>query len=69
MDKRFLLPVALAAGIASLIVVTEIFAGTEVKDVIRFENKAYKKHKRPITVFNHRIHQDDYSKKYTEFYK
>lgn len=69
MNKRFLLPVALAAGIVSLIAAAGIFAGTEVKDVIRFENKAYKKHKRPITVFNHRIHQDDYSKKYPEFYK
>jgi cytochrome c553 len=68
MNKRFLLPVTLAAGIASLIVVTEIFAVTEVKDVIRFENKAYKKHKRPITVFSHRKHQDDYSEKYPEFY-
>ena len=68
MNKRYLLPVVLAAGIGSLIAATEIFAGTEVKDVIRFENKAYKKHKRPITVFNHRIHQDDYSEKYPEFY-
>ena len=68
MKKRFLLLAALAACVASIISVTGIFAGTEVKDVIRFENKAYKKHKRPITVFNHRIHQDDYSEKYPEFY-
>ena len=63
MNKRFLLPISLVVGIAALIVVTGVFAGTEVKDVIRFENEAYKKHKRPITVFSHKKHHDELFKK------
>ncbi len=68
MKRRSLLKVVLTAGMACLFIATGIFAGTEVKDVIRLENKAYKKHKRAIAVFSHRKHQDEYAKKYPEFY-
>ena len=69
MKRRSLLKLVLYTGTVCLFIATGIFAGTEVKDVIRLENKAYKKHKRAITVFSHRKHQEEYVKKYPEFYK
>ncbi len=69
MNRRSLLKIILLISMASLFIVTGIYAGTEVADVIRLENKAYKKHKRAITVFSHRKHQEEYFKKYPEFYK
>ena len=68
MNRRSLLKIILLISMASLFIVTGIYAGTEVADVIRLENKAYKKHKRAITVFSHRKHQEEYFKKYPEFY-
>ncbi len=51
MKRRSLFKVILLVSMACLFIATSIYAGTEVADVIRLENKAYKKHKRAITVF------------------
>jgi hypothetical protein len=69
MKRRSLFKVILFVSMGCLFIATGIYAGTEVADVIRLENKAYKKHKRAITIFSHRKHQEEYFKKYPEFYK
>ncbi len=67
--KRLQLMVALGAGIALLLASVGIYAATTVPDVIKMNDKAYKKHKKPIVVFHHKRHQDDYAKKYPDLYK
>jgi hypothetical protein len=37
-----------------------LYAGTEVQDVIKMENKAYEKHKKSIVMFTHKKHAEDY---------
>lgn len=54
--------------LAPLIITTEVRSGQEVQDIIRFDNKAYKTHKKGIAVFNHKIHYEEYYKKYPELY-
>ena len=56
-------------GMAVLFAATVICAATEVPDVVRLENKAYKKHKYGIVEFSHKKHAEDYAKKYPDFYK
>jgi len=68
MKKRFL-TIAMIAGIAALFLVGGILAGTDVPDVIRLENKAYKKHKKGIVEFTHKKHMDEYAKKAPDLYK
>jgi len=55
MGKKSLLAVILVLFIAVV-----IYAGTTVKDVIKMENKAYKKHTKSIVTFNHKKHSTDY---------
>lgn len=69
MKKRSLLLVALIAGIATLFIAAAIHAGTAVKDEIEMKNPAYKEHKKGIVKFTHKLHMDDYVKKYPDFYK
>jgi len=56
-------------GMAVLFAATVIYAATEVPDVIRLENKAYKKHKYGIVELTHKKHAEDYAEKYPDFYK
>jgi len=56
-------------GMAVLFAATVIYAATEVPDVIRLENKAYKKHKYGIVELTHRKHAEEYAEKYPDFYK
>ena len=56
-------------GMAALFAATVIYAATEVPDVIRLENKAYKKHKYGIVEFNHKKHGEEYAEKNPDFYK
>jgi hypothetical protein len=56
-------------GLSLLFLATGMYAGTEVQDVIKMENKAYKKHKRRIVEFSHKKHQEDYAKSHPDFYK
>jgi predicted DNA-binding antitoxin AbrB/MazE fold protein len=55
-------------GIVTLFVAVNIYAGTEVEDVIRLESEAYDKHKEGIAEFSHRKHQDEYREKNPELY-
>jgi hypothetical protein len=36
------------------------YAGTEVPDVIKMENKVYDVHKKAVMTFNHKVHIDEY---------
>jgi cytochrome c553 len=69
MNKRSLLLTAATVGIAALFAATLIHAGTEVKEIIKLEDPAYKKHKKGVVHFEHKKHQDDYAQKYPEYYK
>ena len=57
--------------IAGLLIFTAVglYAGTEVKDVIRMENKAYSEHTKGIIEFTHAKHMDEYAKKHPDLYK
>jgi len=66
--KRYLVTL-LVAVIATMFIVVGIYAGTEVKDEIVMENKAYAKHTKSIQTFSHKKHQKEYAEKYPEFYK
>ncbi|MBF0119723.1 MAG: cytochrome c3 family protein [Desulfobacterales bacterium] len=43
-----------------LFITASIFAGTQVPDVIKMENKAYPKHEKGIVNFTHKKHAEDY---------
>ncbi len=68
MRKKVLL-IAVGVGIAVIFATTGIHAGKEIKDEIKMENPAYKKHKKGVVKFEHKKHWDAYSKEYPEFYK
>ncbi len=68
MSKRYLI-IAVVAVIATLFIAAGIYAGTEVKDEIRMENKAYKKHKDSIQIFTHKKHATEYAEKHPDLYK
>ncbi|MBC8432638.1 MAG: cytochrome c3 family protein [Desulfobacterales bacterium] len=67
MSKKFLI-VAMVAGIAVLFVAAGLYAGTEVKDEIPMNNKAYEKHEESILVFTHKKHMTDYAEKHPDLY-
>jgi len=52
------------AGIAVLMLCVAgagaLYAGTEVQDVIKMENKAYEKHTKSIVKFTHKKHVEEY---------
>ncbi|MBW1994872.1 MAG: cytochrome c3 family protein, partial [Deltaproteobacteria bacterium] len=60
--------IGVVVGIVSLFVAAGIYAGTEVPEVIKLKEKAYKKHKYAIVKFSHKTHQEDYPEKYPEFF-
>lgn len=57
-------------SIAMAVVFTAVnnYAGTKVADVIHLENKAYRKHKEGIVIFQHRKHQEEYREKNQELF-
>ena len=59
MHKKLLL-IAVIVGISALFITAGIYAGTNVPDVIKMENKAYKKHKKSIMTFSHKKHIEEY---------
>ena len=59
----------IVGGMAVLFAATGIYAATEVPDVIKMENKAYKKHKEAIVEFHHKKHEEVYAKQFPELYK
>ncbi|HIJ57969.1 MAG TPA: cytochrome c3 family protein [Deltaproteobacteria bacterium] len=56
-------------GVAMFFAVTAAYAATEVPDVVKLENKAYKKHTKGIVEFHHKKHAEAYAKDHPEFYK
>ena len=56
-------------AMVTFFMVAGIHAVTTVQDVIKLETKAYKNHKKPVVVFNHREHQEKYKQQYPEFFK
>ncbi|MGD2271866.1 MAG: cytochrome c3 family protein [Desulfobacterales bacterium] len=69
MKRRFLLLTAAIVGITALFLASQIYAGTKVDEVIKLADPAYEKHKKGIVEFTHKKHQDEYAKKFPEFYK
>jgi hypothetical protein len=67
MNKKHLL-ISAIVGIATLFIVTGIYAGTKYVDVVRLENKAYPEHKDEIVIFEHRKHAEEYREKNPELY-
>ena len=61
--------IVVVVGMAALFAATVIYAATEVPDVVRLENKAYKKHKYGIVELSHKKHAESYAKDHPEFYK
>ena len=60
MKKRSILVLATIFGFAVMYAATGAFAGTEVADMIKMENKAYEKHTKAIVDFSHKKHNVEY---------
>ena len=61
MKKQSILKLAMLILAGVLIVgISGLYAGTEVKDVINMENKAYEKHTKSIVTFTHKKHIEEY---------
>lgn len=68
MNKRCLVTSVLVV-IATLFVVAGIYAGTQVKDEIKMENKAYTEHTKSIVTFSHLKHSKEYAEQNPDLYK
>ena len=67
MMKKHLL-IVMICGIAMLVAAAGIYAKA-VPDIIKLQDPAYEEHKKGVVDFSHKKHQDDYAKKYPEYYK
>ena len=67
MVKKHLLVSAIIV-IATLCVAAGIYAKA-VPEMIKLQDPAYEEHKKGVVDFSHKKHQDDYAKKYPEYYK
>lgn len=54
---------------AAVFLANSLYAAENVPDVIKMEDKAYKKYKYPIVEFHHKKHAEDYASKFPELYK
>jgi len=68
MNKRYLIT-SVVVVIATLFVVAGIYAGTQAKDEIKMENKAYAEHTKPIVTFSHLKHTKEYAEQNPNLYK
>ena len=68
MNKRYLVT-SIVVVIATLFVVAGIYAGTEVKDEIKMETKAYAKRTKAIVTFSHLKHTKEYVEQNPDLYK
>jgi hypothetical protein len=68
MNKKCLITIAVFA-ISTLFLATGIYAGKEVKDVIKMDNKAYGKHTKGIVTFTHKKHSKEYAEKNPDLFK
>ena len=55
--------------ISTFFIATGLYAGKDVKDVIKLEDKAYEKHTKGIVTFSHKKHMKEYAEKNPELYK
>ncbi len=69
MNKKPLLLLSIAVGIAIILATTGIQAGTEIPDEIQMDHKAYKKHKKSIVLFTHKKHSEEYATDNPNLYK
>ena len=69
MTKRAFIWITTIVTVVILSTATNNYAGTKVSDVLRLQDKSYKKHKEHIVVFQHRKHQEEYRKKNPELFK
>jgi hypothetical protein len=69
MSKKYWIIAAIAVIMTLFITTTGIYAGKEVKDEIKLENKAYDKHTKGIVTFTHKKHTKEYAEKHPELYK
>lgn len=60
MGKKNVLLVLAALCTVMIFAAGSIYAGTEVKDVIKMQNPAYEKHKKAIMTFTHKKHHEEY---------
>ena len=67
MSKKLLM-IAMVVGFVTLFVASGIYAGKEVKDQVRMENKAYAKHTRGVQMFEHKKHATAYAEKNPDLY-
>jgi hypothetical protein len=67
--KNRTLFITIFLGMIILLFSSGLYAGAEVKDEIRMENKAYTEHKKSIQVFTHKKHATDYSEEYPSLYE
>ena len=58
MGKRTIILTAVC--VALMFAAGSIYAGTAVQDVIKMENKNYKKHKKAVVTFSHKKHNEEY---------
>lgn len=68
MKKRILLIIIFVVA-GFIFVFNGLYAGTEVKDVIRMENQAYEEHEKDINVFTHKKHATKYAENNPELFK
>jgi len=61
--------VAVIVGMMTLFIAVGIHAGTAVKDEVEMNNPAYKVDKYLPAKFTHKLHTEDYAKKYPDIYK
>jgi hypothetical protein len=61
--------IATISILATFLVTTGIYAGKELKDEIKMEDKAYEKHTKGIQTFTHKKHMKEYAEKHPELYK
>ena len=64
--KKRLIVIAAIVG-CSLFLVSGLYAGKDVADVIRLEDPSYE-HKKGIVEFTHKDHYDKYAKQYPDLY-
>ena len=68
MNKKYLIAISVFL-ISTFLMAAGIYAGKEVKDEIKMENKAYDKHTKGIQTFSHMKHAKEYAEKHPELYK
>jgi hypothetical protein len=68
MTRRSLSLAVFFMGVVILFIAAGIYAGTEMPDVIKLEQKEYEKHTKPIVEFSHKKHSEEYAKNHPEFF-